>query len=94
MFSFPRSKPSLEARIAEIDVEMGEIPPYQYYKCQAMRDEKNKMLKEIKANQLASPLLDPHAHAIIYTLGYYTPAEIFKTHPKSHRDRKQFKKDK
>ena len=76
MFSFPSSKPSPEAHIVEIDVEMEEIPPYQYYKRQALREEKINLLGEIKGKNTTSPPLDPHSHHIIYTLGYYTPTKI------------------
>ena len=86
IFSFPSSKSSPEARIDEINAEMGEISPYQYYERKALREEKNKLLREIKGKNFSSPLLDPHAHHIIYTPRYYTPIKIHKSHPKIHKD--------
>ena len=94
MFSFSSLKPSPKARIPDIDAQLGNIPPFEYILRQSLREEKNKLLREVKGKISALPPLDPHAQHIIYTPGYYTPAELYKTHPESHKDRQQFKKDK
>ena len=94
MFSYPSSKPSPKARIVEIDAQLGNIPPFECILRQSPREEKNKLLCEVKGKSSTLPPLYPHAQHIIYTLGYYTPAELYKTHPESHKDRQQFRRDK
>ena len=53
MFSFPSSKPSPEARIVEIDAKLGSIPPFEYILRQSLREEKNKLLREVKGKSSA-----------------------------------------
>ena len=43
---------------------------------------------------MALPPLDPHAQHIIYTPGYYTLAELYKTHLECHKDKQRFRRDK
>ena len=73
---------------------MGNILPYEYIGRQALREEKNKLLREINGKSIASPPLDPHAQHIVYTPGYFTPTKLYKTHPESHRDKQLFRRDK
>jgi len=93
--NFHSPKVSDTERLEQIEGELSKLEPYKYQQRTALRNEKNALIQRLKGK---SPLVDspsPSPKLIAASmLGYYTPTELFREHPDSHRDRQSFRRDK
>jgi len=87
------SKVSDSERLEQIKLELGKLEPYKYEQRVVLRNEKAAILQRLKGKQPTEQRCSPQ-RTVATMPGYYTPAEFFREHPDSHKDRQNFRRDK
>ena len=85
---FSLSKPqNIEKQIAAIDLQLSEMPPYQYQLRASLKEDKKNLLKQLEQEK-------GKGKARTVSLAVYNPVELYQRYPEGHDDKQRFRIDK